>query len=180
MTTAFKILCLLPWCLEQDSHTGSTKKSGLNTGTLQGTGWNTFKTHKCSLMTITGQLHCVSQWQVSESGKESGRKGERQVRREVYVLGCILYLPDVCACVYANARERVWACVWTGVCDNDGLSPHSDVGPEPALILIHYLYFHQLAHIPDTHAPPPPPHTHRQLRKTVLTGFNTCTADMQQ
>lgn len=31
------------------------------------------------------------------------------------------------------------------VCDNDRLSPHSDVEPEPALILIHYLYFPQLA-----------------------------------
>lgn len=85
-----------------------------------------------------GQFHCVPQWRVRETGQERGGKEARQVRQES-VLGCILYLAGVCT----NASECV--CERVGVCDNDRLSPHSDVEPEPALILIHYLYFPQLA-----------------------------------
>lgn len=73
----------------------------------------------------------------------------------------------MCVRLLVSVFEPV--CVWVGVCDNDRLPTRSNVLPEPALILIHYLYFPQMAHhFTQIHT-----NTHWQLREAALTGFNT-------
>lgn len=101
----------------------------------------------------SGSRHCCSfRWSQASSSvchnDKWGRHGEtveggRETgeRRSTSVPRCILYSEGMYVHHTENANKRVWV----GICDNDRLSPHSDVEPEPALILIHYLYFPRLA-----------------------------------
>lgn len=134
-TTAFQKLCLLPWCF------GAKRPHRLDKVTWS-QHWG---------MWGSGSRTCCSlRWSPASSSvchnDKWGRHGEtveggRQVRGEACVLRCIQYSQGM----YVHRTENANKCVWVCVCDNDRLSPHGDVEPEPALILIHYLYFPRLA-----------------------------------